>query len=188
MCSSDLYRQNILRAIPLSCPDSYAGAEVATRTNWMRCTDRVGIRSRGPILRVRREALPAAQGSAWDSPGDAAGGCGGVRAAQPNPAPPKVLVGHDRPFEASRLGRKRLQFALTPRGRKDTVAPARKCRNAQIAAIPDRPGERVKFDPQGLLRPIPWTCAFDKPIVDPCPVGYNNGHRGLAARPRSQSI
>ena len=27
------------------------------------------------------------------TPGDAAGGCCGVRAAQPNPAPPKVLVG-----------------------------------------------------------------------------------------------
>src|SRR3984957_6141106 len=41
-------------------------------------------------------------------------------------------------------------------------------RYPQLAAIRGRPSKRIELDPQGLTRPIPWTCAFDKPIVDPC--------------------
>jgi hypothetical protein len=61
-------------------------------------------------------------------------------------------------------------------------------RNAQIAAILGRPGEPVKFDPKGLLRPIPWTRAFHKPIIDLCQSDTTHGCWGLAARPRSRSI
>ena len=41
-------------------------------------------------------------------------------------------------------------------------------RNAHIAAIHRRHGERVNSTQSDHLRPIPWTCTFDKPIIDPC--------------------
>ena len=34
----------------------------------------------------------------------------------------------------------------------------------------------------------PWTCAFDKPIIDPCRSDTTDGCWGLAAWPRSRSI